>query len=193
MAKIKWDRGGASIRRHLSSIGLDADTMNLKDFCEQMERLHDKRIPLDQCKDRVFYRLHSRNLAFGVFDISKGGFVGLREKFGNVYSFVEYHYDAPAYATASPLEELPEELPSQIYIGERLPGTGCQNCEGRLEFKRDDGNPDLNAPACKGTWHHLPGMGGASCDNASPTTISNDGLFDWLTEMEERYGDHERA
>lgn len=63
-------------------------------------------IPLDQCQKGGLYKISSRNLSFGVFD-GNGGFIGIREKFGDEYLFTEYHWDTGApYGTVHPLELL---------------------------------------------------------------------------------------
>src|SRR3990172_4975390 len=64
-------------------------------------------IPLQDCKHGVVYRIHSRNLLYGVFDQEKKGFVGIREKFEQRYLFVELHCDTGApHGTVSPNEEI---------------------------------------------------------------------------------------
>lgn len=67
---------------------------------------HKMVIPLAECKKRHVYRIHSRNLKFGVYD-GDGGFIGIREKFGSRYSFTEYHRDTGApHGTVHPQEDL---------------------------------------------------------------------------------------
>ena len=63
-------------------------------------------IPRAECKDRFLYRIHSRNLVFGVFRAATGGFIGLRTKFGSVYAFEEYHWENESFATVRPEELL---------------------------------------------------------------------------------------
>lgn len=74
-----------------------------------------KTIPLDECKDRMVYEIHSRNLAVGVFVQDRRGFIGIREKFGSRYLFMEFHYDTGApFGTVRPIKELtvvPENIP----------------------------------------------------------------------------------
>jgi len=66
-----------------------------------------ERIALVDCKDRMLYRIFSRNLGLGVFNQSNNGFIGIRNKFGRNYLFTEYHYDCgPPFGTVSPDEEL---------------------------------------------------------------------------------------
>ena len=72
-------------------------------------------IPLDKCVARHVYRIHSRNLDYGVFD-GNVGFVGLREKFGHLYLFTEDHYDVGApHGTVSPQEDL-GAIPDDIEV-----------------------------------------------------------------------------
>ena len=72
-------------------------------------------IPLDQCKEGAVYEIRSRNLVVGVFVKDRAGFIGIREKFGSRYLFMEYHYDTGApFGTVRPLKELsavPKDVP----------------------------------------------------------------------------------
>lgn len=78
-------------------------------------------IPLTQCRHRYLYRIGSRNLSLGVFDRGQNGFVGIREKFDDLYLFVEYHWDCgPPYGTVNPLEEL-ECIPETFSLAPRGP------------------------------------------------------------------------
>lgn len=70
--------------------------------------------PIGKCNHRWLFRIHSRNLGFGVFDRMTYGFTGIREKFGHEYLFEEYHYDTGApHGTVNPIEPL-EPLPESI-------------------------------------------------------------------------------
>lgn len=53
---------------------------------------------------RHLYKLHSRNLAQGIYD-GAGGFVGIREKFGSRFLETELHRDAGG-GTARAIEDL---------------------------------------------------------------------------------------
>ena len=73
-------------------------------------------IPLIECKDRMLYRLSSRNLSLGVYCAENKGFIGLRSKFGERFLFTEYHFDTgEPFGTAYPLEAL-EMLPRGITL-----------------------------------------------------------------------------
>ena len=64
-------------------------------------------IPLDQCKHGFLYRITSRNLNTGVYNAKTKGFIGIREKFGDLYLFTEYHWDlGPPHGTVRPIEIL---------------------------------------------------------------------------------------
>ncbi len=70
-----------------------------------------KYIPMSECKDGYLYRIFSRNLTFGVYREAARGFIGVREKFGNEFLFMEYHYDTgEPYGTVLPQKEL-EQCP----------------------------------------------------------------------------------
>jgi len=77
------------------------------------ESLYDLKeyLPLSDCKDGWLYRIRSRNLIKGVFREDRKGFVGIREKFGRQYLFVEDHWDTGVpHGTVKPLECL-EQCP----------------------------------------------------------------------------------
>lgn len=82
------------------------------------------RIPIEECKDGVLYRIFSRNLAFGVYREGVKGFVGIREKFGYEYLFTEFHWDTgPPFGTVNPKEEL-EPVPEGMCLNESLGSVG---------------------------------------------------------------------
>ncbi len=63
----------------------------------------DNYISLTECTHRGIYKLSSRNLSLGVFNKPSNGFIGIREKFGDLYLFTEYHWDnGPPFGTACP-------------------------------------------------------------------------------------------
>ena len=62
-------------------------------------------IPLKKCEIGVLYKIHSRNLQYGIFN-GKDGFIGIRTKFGQKYLFTEFHWDTgPPYGTVKPIEK----------------------------------------------------------------------------------------
>ncbi len=64
-------------------------------------------IPIEECIQGHLYRIHSRNLDLGVYREDIGGFIGIREKFGDHYLFTEYHSGlGPPYGTVHPQEDL---------------------------------------------------------------------------------------
>lgn len=128
----------------------------------------EKMIPLEDCKHRYTYRIHSRNLTVGVFDKERKGFVGIREKFGTHYLFTEFHRETGApYGTVSPKEEI-EKCPL-LDIREDL-GTFCADCDKHVEFHKE--NPDGT-----GDWYHLEKT---SCPKAKPQGKQNNDLFEYL-------------
>ena len=150
-------------------------------------------IPRDECKDRFLYRIHSRNLAFGVFNVITGGFIGLRTKFGSVYPFEEYHWENEAFGTVRP-EELLEELPANIKLSTSL-GTVCEKCEKPCTYVSfPDGRQDRSFVNAKGKsytisvpgeWKHdEPG----DCKDPLACNVGNEPLKQWLHEMESKYG-----
>ena len=153
------------------------------------------RIPVEKCKTRRLYRVDTRNFGpVAVFDVeSNNGFYGLRRKFG-IRLDVEYHFQNEAFNTASPWQELPEELPPEIELAYDL-GSACCVCKKPVEFRPDDGVPG-HTP---GKWFHkdpsivedhspehrrgsvaVPGR-------ADPVGVWNTPLFEWLKQMEIKY------
>lgn len=80
-----------------------------------------KYLPIDECEDRGIYRISSRNLSVGVFVKETSGFIGIREKFGDLFLFSEYHNDTGApFGTVFPKEkigQLPEDIELKEYLG----------------------------------------------------------------------------
>lgn len=57
------------------------------------------------CIKGRLYEVDCRNLTLAVYD-GKGGFIGIRQKFGDRYLFTEYHYDqGPPYGTVKVLKD----------------------------------------------------------------------------------------
>jgi hypothetical protein len=137
-------------------------------------------IPVDECQDRRLYRIHSRNLNIvGVYNAEHQGFIGIREKFGSRYLFMEFHWDTGMpFGTVQPDESTPEILPDDILLAERLEGSICQ-CGVDVDFIQDD--PKSSA----GHWEHL--QPSPKCNNIRAYTKTNKELFKWLEEMEEKY------
>ena len=137
-----------------------------------------KKIPLEQCEDRRLYRIFSRNLSFGVFRKETGGFIGIREKWGDLYLFEEYHWDnGPPFGTVNPqeaLELLPPEIANSAYVE---PESICQTCLKGVEWKPD---PVTHT----GPWVHLEPT---DCLKPLAMTNSNEALFKWLEAMEAQY------
>jgi len=134
-------------------------------------------IKREDCKERVLYRIHSRNLEFGVFDAQDGGFIGLREKFGETYIFKEFHYDNGApFGTVRPEEALPETLPAEILLAASRPGSVCGGCDQFVDF-------DEKLPP-KERWFHLVE---SSCKEVRPHSRGNPDFGKWLLVMEDKY------
>lgn len=143
----------------------------------------DRAIPLDRCEDRGVYQIYSRNLTVGVFNKATRGFIGIREKFGSLYLFEEYHYDAgPPYGTVHPLRKLDAVLPEGILLAEYLPsvfnpaqhhGVWCTGHDREVEFRED-------VPGVRhGKWFHLDD-GSQLGDRERPGVKQNQPLYDFL-------------
>jgi hypothetical protein len=74
-------------------------------------------IAAGDCIDRHIYRIHSRNLKYGIYKEESGGFIGLREKFGSRFLFEEYHADTGGvYGTVCPKEDLGIVLSNEYHL-----------------------------------------------------------------------------
>ena len=63
-------------------------------------------INMEDLKDGYLYRIIGRNAQYGIWKSKTKGFIISRIKFGNNYTFEEYHYDCEAFATAQPIKEI---------------------------------------------------------------------------------------
>jgi hypothetical protein len=136
----------------------------------------DETIPLSDCKPGHVYRLRSRNLLFGVFNESSGGFIGIREKFGRRFLFTEYHYDkGMPYGTVSPQEDL-GPLPEGIEVRESEPTIDPETGH-LLEFR-----PDPQLPG-RGKWHYSDT---GSLFEGRAHHPPNTALFEFLEQIEKR-------
>ena len=131
-------------------------------------------LPKAECLHRRLYRLHSRNLRYGVYNQEKGGFIGLRTKFDSTFLFQEYHWDnGPPYGTVKPLEDLLVTLPDHILLRERLPGYLCIHCSRPLKDEHND----------KYRHEHLDGIPCSAGELVHGQTNPNQELFAWLTNV----------
>jgi hypothetical protein len=124
-------------------------------------------IPVDKLKHRAVYALRSRNLLVGVWDENSKGFIGVREKMGDIYLFTEYHYDLGG--TANAIEELPLNLPEDVELRENFDPT----CREHLQYVV------FTTPIAKGGegWIHVNTK--ERCDGVKASAM-NHRLFDLL-------------
>lgn len=124
-------------------------------------------IPLNKCVKGKVYKIHSRNLAFGVFD-GHDGFIGIREKFSSLYLFKEYHHEqGPPFGTVSPELELDVQLPEGVELLESL-GTIDQFTKRPVSWVRH------------GIWKFDDTGEEFSSGTARPVNVPNRALFDFL-------------
>ena len=143
------------------------------DFLKE-ESLEEEYIPLSECKDRHLYKIVSRNLTLGVFNAERKGFIGIREKFGGCYLFMEFHWDTGApYGTVSPLKEL-EKIPDNIQVSEDL-GTADSKSSRKLIW--DDNK--------YGWFFEDDGKKFISQRDSYPVSITNEVLFNYLKVKED--------
>lgn len=64
-------------------------------------------IPMEDLVPYFYYRIHARNSQFGIWLPDQKGFYIRREKFGDYFGFVEYHWDTgPPFGTVRPFKQL---------------------------------------------------------------------------------------
>ena len=137
-----------------------------------------KYIPLEECEDRVLYRINCRNLTFGVFNKENNGFIGIREKFGAKYLFTEYHFDTGApFGTVKPYKKL-GLLPNNIDALEVYPHDIDRETKRPVMFDKP------KADGGKG-WYFLDT--GEADENIKPCQPTNKKLFDWLDKILAEY------
>lgn len=82
-----------------------------------------ERLPESEMEDRRVYRIHSRNLVVGAWRAETRGFIGVREKFGSLYLFEEYHSETgPPLGTAVAIEAYDLLVPETVLLAEHLEG-----------------------------------------------------------------------
>lgn len=80
----------------------------------------EKFIPLNRCKNGFVYEIQSRRLSVGVFVKERNGFIGIREKFGQHYLFMEFHQETGApFGTVWPRKKI-GSVPKGIPLAEHL-------------------------------------------------------------------------
>ena len=117
--------------------------------------------------ERGVYRLHSRNLEYGVYT-GDGGFIGIREKAGDRYLDKEYMTRGEWRGTAVALE-LVGRVEDGICLSEYLRDM-CANCRGAVSFV--EWGPGETGTG-KGRWV----CEDTTCTKSAPRTIMNDALF----------------
>ena len=136
------------------------------------EKLLKTSIPVHECKHGGLYKLHSRNLTFGVYEEKSKGFVGIREKFGHKFLFTEFHYDnGPPYGTAVPLEFIEmcpvQDLRETIGVIDKKTERFLEHQEGGKGWQYVDTKEK-----------YIP--------DTFPLSLDNKELFDYLKTFEEK-------
>ena len=134
----------------------------------------EKFIPLSRCRNGFVYEIQSRNLSVGVFVKETAGFIGIREKFGRHYLFMEFHHATGApFGTVWPRKKLCM-VPKAIPICEHLHAVD-EATKRPVEFDR---------PVADGGsgWYFLDT--GAASRKISAVTVPNIKLFKFLARVE---------
>jgi hypothetical protein len=148
------------------------------------------------CITRRVYVLHSRNLGVGVYD-GEQGFIGIREKFGHLFLFTEYHWDQGApYGTVDGAVDSGIDVPEPIQVVETL--GRIDKLTGRpIEWATTipNPNPSQAGKGKLGWWRYVdgepaPAVGKLDFDADGRDTglyaqsVPNDALFAFLDECE---------
>lgn len=140
-------------------------------------------IPLDQCEDRGIYKIHCRNLGYAVYNQTKKGFIGIRNKFNRRFLDTEYHWDAdPTYGTAKPLEKV-GVLPGHILPIESLPCMMDYVTAREVEWKEE--YPEVG----KGWYYFVDN--GIRCPEGElckPAMVNNFELFHYIEQIDKEHG-----
>lgn len=100
-------------------------------------------IPASELRPRGIYEIRARNFFAGAWNPGAhnglGGFIGIREKFGDRYLFTEFLYDSDAgvLGTAQAVRLLGELSDERIRLWEHYPGTICQYCGRPCEYRKE--------------------------------------------------------
>lgn len=138
---------------------------------------NEPKIPIERCIARRVYRIKSRNLSIGVYDGS-GGFIGIREKFGDRYLFTEYHWDqGPPFGTVSGHIDMGIDLPKDIPLETSL---------GTVDEKT--GRPiDFDKPIFEGGRGWFFTDTNEASELIWPIDVSNKRLFHFLERLEKEH------
>ena len=138
---------------------------------------------MEALEHRRVYRIHCRNLTLGVWHAERKGFIGIREKFGSKYLFMEYHHDAsPTFGTVNGAEALEAWIPACCHVEESLPDSLCDTCLLPVEW----GGPPAPAP-----WRHKEEEGLPQEHEITPRRFENATLFRLLDHLERRLHEQE--
>lgn len=155
----------------------------------QNPKLHDRNpdrlcIPLKDCIVGRIYEIQSRNLLLGVYN-GNTGFIGIREKFGSLYLFTEYHIEP--IGTVRPFRDTEINVPEEILLTTSL-GTYDYVTKRPIIWDETINNPKaFLGTSNKGWWRFADG----NCEVAlegSATNRHNSPLFAYLLALEQDLG-----
>lgn len=146
----------------------------------------DSSVPADDLEPGRAYRLKSRNLFVGFWEPERGGFIGVREKFGDRFLFTEYLYKELS-GTALPIEALDlwaGEVPLTEYLG-----IFCQTCDEPVE---QVWNENGDRRICVGNRHVVYSDCPAEGTYCAYIKM-NEALFDLLDDWDLRFAEESRT
>lgn len=79
-------------------------------------RVRPEPLTIDNLTDRRLYEVQARNFRIAVWSAKNEGFIGIREKFGQTYLDIEYHWDHQGWGTVHPLKDLGVTVPDDILL-----------------------------------------------------------------------------
>lgn len=130
-------------------------------------------IPMAECRKGGVYKIRSRNLSIGVY-AGEGGFIGIRQKLGARYLFVEFHHEVDRrYGTVLP-DDFLGMLPEGIELRTHVPTV--DKATNRLV--------DFDRPIAEGGrgWYFMDT--GEANEDIHPIAYTYKPLFDYLDALE---------
>lgn len=131
---------------------------------------------LEDMIHRRVYKIHCRNLAYGVWNEHAKGFIGIRTKFGDRFLFTEYHYDTGApFGTVGMAEDIGIDVPEHIPMSETLKPSIDSETKRPVEWKETLGKG-------RGEWFFLDT--GEFSKDIMPCAVRNKELFELLERVQ---------
>jgi hypothetical protein len=125
----------------------------------------------------------SRNLPYGAFREATHGFIGIREKFGELYLFEEFHHDTGApFGTVHPLKDIGSLL-KDIELRTTNP-TECEKCGKPCIYNQELREAWVAQGLKFEDWPRSPWECEGGCEDPSPIARTYAPLFEYLLDVD---------